>query len=320
MLLRVGLIEPFIYHPFVVYSAILGNLDYLFGKSSWGEMSRKGFSSNAKGKPKRIQVVKEVAKSPKKAPVVKASITTWATVAIAVVGVCLYVLVDLDALLTRNEIALNPKIANLFTPEEPPAKKVIQKEREIFARTMNKAFNPIQKGETVESSKLADLRQRGITGPQLVGEATIEDTQTDDEEDNSMNQSTSSKESSEEKNEGEKTVENNREETPDPEPTVKEEEKRERPPVKTSPADDGRPETKIGPNEYFIIGGSYTRYKDAKEYYDLLFSSGFGRTVLIKTDGKYRVAFAKFTDKERAQDYLMNIRLNVHKDAWLYHK
>lgn len=39
-----GLIEPFFFHFFGVYCAILGNRDYLQKKSSWGEMTRKGFA------------------------------------------------------------------------------------------------------------------------------------------------------------------------------------------------------------------------------------------------------------------------------------
>ncbi len=40
------MIEPFIFHPFVVYSAIRGNIDYLRGKKSWDKLARKGFSPN----------------------------------------------------------------------------------------------------------------------------------------------------------------------------------------------------------------------------------------------------------------------------------
>lgn len=39
-----AMIEPFIFHPFVVYSAIRGNIDYLRGKKSWDKLARKGFS------------------------------------------------------------------------------------------------------------------------------------------------------------------------------------------------------------------------------------------------------------------------------------
>lgn len=37
--------EPFLYHPILVYSAILGFKDYFQGNKSWGEMNRKGLKS-----------------------------------------------------------------------------------------------------------------------------------------------------------------------------------------------------------------------------------------------------------------------------------
>ena len=39
-----AVLEPFIFHPFVVWSAIRGNIDLLRKKKGWGEMSRQGFS------------------------------------------------------------------------------------------------------------------------------------------------------------------------------------------------------------------------------------------------------------------------------------
>jgi len=39
----VALLEPFFYHPFLVYTSVKGNWDLFRGKSSWGEMTRKGF-------------------------------------------------------------------------------------------------------------------------------------------------------------------------------------------------------------------------------------------------------------------------------------
>ncbi|MCR9154974.1 MAG: glycosyltransferase family 2 protein [Croceimicrobium sp.] len=40
-----GLIEPIIFHPFVVYCSVTGNWDYFFeGKKAWGSMKRVGFS------------------------------------------------------------------------------------------------------------------------------------------------------------------------------------------------------------------------------------------------------------------------------------
>jgi cellulose synthase/poly-beta-1,6-N-acetylglucosamine synthase-like glycosyltransferase len=46
-LLLVAMAEPFFYHPFVVYSAIRGNIDYLRGKKGWGSMTRTGLSRPA---------------------------------------------------------------------------------------------------------------------------------------------------------------------------------------------------------------------------------------------------------------------------------
>ncbi len=37
--------EPFLFHPFVVWSALKGNIDYLRKKNSWGEMTRQGLGT-----------------------------------------------------------------------------------------------------------------------------------------------------------------------------------------------------------------------------------------------------------------------------------
>jgi len=45
-LLLVTLFEPFVLHPFILYAAIKGNIDYYFNKKlKWGEMTRKGLSN-----------------------------------------------------------------------------------------------------------------------------------------------------------------------------------------------------------------------------------------------------------------------------------
>jgi len=42
-LVLTSLVEPFVFHPFVLYAAIKGNFDYFFNKNiKWGEMQRKG--------------------------------------------------------------------------------------------------------------------------------------------------------------------------------------------------------------------------------------------------------------------------------------
>lgn len=46
-LILICVLEPFILHPFVLYAAIRGNLDYFFNKKKkWGEMTRKGLGKN----------------------------------------------------------------------------------------------------------------------------------------------------------------------------------------------------------------------------------------------------------------------------------
>ncbi len=47
-LVATAFLEPFLFHPFVVWSAIRGNIDYLRKKNSWGEMTRQGLNANHK--------------------------------------------------------------------------------------------------------------------------------------------------------------------------------------------------------------------------------------------------------------------------------
>ncbi len=44
ILMLTALTEPFYFHPFVVWSAIKGFIDYIRKKKSWGEMTRQGFA------------------------------------------------------------------------------------------------------------------------------------------------------------------------------------------------------------------------------------------------------------------------------------
>ncbi len=44
-LIITAFIEPILFHPFVVWSAVRGNIDFLQRKKSWGEMTRQGFSN-----------------------------------------------------------------------------------------------------------------------------------------------------------------------------------------------------------------------------------------------------------------------------------
>ena len=47
-LLLTALTEPFVFHPFVVWSGVKGYIDKIQKKSSWGEMTRQGLNGNAK--------------------------------------------------------------------------------------------------------------------------------------------------------------------------------------------------------------------------------------------------------------------------------
>lgn len=47
-LILTAFIEPLVFHPFVVWSAMRGNIDLLRKKSSWGEMTRQGFGGKKK--------------------------------------------------------------------------------------------------------------------------------------------------------------------------------------------------------------------------------------------------------------------------------
>lgn len=44
-LIMISMLEPFVLHPFILYAAIRGNMDYYFNKKKkWGEMTRKGMT------------------------------------------------------------------------------------------------------------------------------------------------------------------------------------------------------------------------------------------------------------------------------------
>ncbi len=44
-LVLTAFLEPFIFHPFIIWSAIKGNIDYIRKKKAWGEMTRLGLGS-----------------------------------------------------------------------------------------------------------------------------------------------------------------------------------------------------------------------------------------------------------------------------------
>jgi cellulose synthase/poly-beta-1,6-N-acetylglucosamine synthase-like glycosyltransferase len=45
-LILISFLEPFVLHPFILYAAVRGNIDYYFNKNKkWGEMTRKGMGN-----------------------------------------------------------------------------------------------------------------------------------------------------------------------------------------------------------------------------------------------------------------------------------
>ena len=57
VLLLTALTEPFYFHPFVVWSAIKGFIDYLRKKNAWGEMTRQGFAKKTGTAPVAIETI-----------------------------------------------------------------------------------------------------------------------------------------------------------------------------------------------------------------------------------------------------------------------
>ena len=55
-LIGTALLEPFIFHPFVVWSAIQGHIDYFRKKNSWGEMTRQGLTPESHSAPDKRAV------------------------------------------------------------------------------------------------------------------------------------------------------------------------------------------------------------------------------------------------------------------------
>jgi peptidoglycan-N-acetylglucosamine deacetylase len=64
ILLLTALTEPFYFHPFVVWSAIKGYIDYFRKKKSWGEMTRLGFTKKTTDTPQSIPIAEEVIPDP----------------------------------------------------------------------------------------------------------------------------------------------------------------------------------------------------------------------------------------------------------------
>ncbi|MEO6894131.1 MAG: glycosyltransferase, partial [Ginsengibacter sp.] len=59
-LIGTALLEPFIFHPFIVWSAIKGHIDYFKKNNSWGEMTRQGLTQDQSTKVETAKPIPEV--------------------------------------------------------------------------------------------------------------------------------------------------------------------------------------------------------------------------------------------------------------------
>lgn len=62
-LVGTAFLEPFLFHSFVVWSAIKGNIDYLRKKNTWGEMTRLGLSPNHSQPAAASAIIKPISKT-----------------------------------------------------------------------------------------------------------------------------------------------------------------------------------------------------------------------------------------------------------------
>lgn len=154
-LLFVGLIEPVLFHPWVVYSAIMGNFDWLLGKSSWGDMARKGFAYGSRQTPKKISVVQNtIGKSTaaiKKAQIGTKIVGIVGALSIGFVGYFVYKGISEDNF-------PKPKVINaaaIYTLDEYD--DIEQSELVLLKGTEEEAYNPKSKVARAEFEQETEL-------------------------------------------------------------------------------------------------------------------------------------------------------------------
>lgn len=142
-LLFVGLIEPLMFHPWVVYSAIMGNFDWLLGKSTWGDMARKGFAYGSRQTPKKISVVQNsIGKSSaaiKKAQIGTKIVGIVGVLSIGFVGYFVYKGISEDNFPKPQAV----NVAAIYTLEEFDDKE--QSELVLLKGSEDEAYNPKSK-------------------------------------------------------------------------------------------------------------------------------------------------------------------------------
>lgn len=121
-LILTALLEPFIFHPFVVWSAIQGNVDFLQKKSAWGEMTRQGFASKNLGVP-TVTVAAAAEAAPKMEEVKPNLLNQWlnATQAFAAFSVSWLLIALLFALFEVNYVGFMQEYPEAISKMLPAA-------------------------------------------------------------------------------------------------------------------------------------------------------------------------------------------------------
>lgn len=308
-LLFVGVIEPLLFHPFVVYNAVKGNLDYLLGKSSWGDMARKGFSYGSRQTPKRIQVVRSSignsATSIKKAQIGTKIVGIVGALSLIVVLYFVYKGISEDNF-PKPEVANRSEV---FTLDEYDEKE--QSELVLLEGTEESALNP--------KSELA--REEFAAGkeldPQEVAEEEDEDFTPIGVEAERLPEEEEANEPATAKAAPKSAPVKKAEDTPSPD--------KKQPIAKASPkkGSTAREEEKKSANKaefklyYHLVGASFSDQPSAEKFRLKLIEDGF-KSEVIESNGKFRVTYGSFQLKDEA--YAMREMLQRQgkaKGAWV---
>jgi biofilm PGA synthesis N-glycosyltransferase PgaC len=289
-LLFIGLLEPFVFHPFVVYSAIKGNMHYLRGQTGWGEMKRKGFTpQQAQGGVKKITVVEMLKNAPKAiaAPEMRAVRYTLGIigfVAIAIVGIFYYVSkeeerstkIKYDELAEKQEEVLERVgFEKMNSIENESKRKELEKENKAKLEEMEKLESAPKKEAVAKQTEKST--PKGIRPP--ITHITKPNTTT-----------------------APKTEQKPKETTSKPSPTAI---------PKAAPS-------KVESYKYHIISGSFTDEYSAQEKRQELKNKGYDSNI-IQVGSIFRVTIGRFNSKDEAKKRQQQLQKDAaFTGVWVY--
>lgn len=123
-LIITALIEPFMYHPFLVWSAIQGNVDFLQKKSAWGEMTRQGFAAKkTDSSAATAQPVVAAVQQPKEVVAPKSLLNKWldVTQTFAALSISWLIILLLFALFEVNYVGFMQEYPEVLSKMIPAA-------------------------------------------------------------------------------------------------------------------------------------------------------------------------------------------------------